>query len=51
MYLGLWVTQKGNWSMNKNVEAIVKIISQKKKIRVSEFIGLVNYYSYMCDRR
>ena len=50
-YLGFWVTRIGIRPINKEVEAIVKITPPKNTKEVRAFIGIINYYRYMWDRR
>ena len=50
-YLGLLVTWNGIHSINKNVDAIVKMMPPKKIFRFGAFIGLLNYYRGMWEGR
>ena len=50
-YLGFWVTRTGIQLINKKVEAIVKMTPPKNMKEVRVFIGIVNYYKDMWDRR
>ena len=50
-YLGFWVTRKGICPVNKKIEAIVNMTPPKNIKQVHAFVGLVNYYRYIWERR
>ena len=50
-YLGFWVTKTGTQPINKKVEAIVKLKPPNKSKEVRVFIGIVNSYMDMWDKR
>ena len=47
-YLGFWVTQNGILPINNKIESIVHIMPPKPQKQVRVFIGLTDYYRYMC---
>ena len=49
-YIGFWMTSTGIQPINKNVEVIVKMTPPYNNKKVRAFVGLVNYYMYMCSR-
>jgi hypothetical protein len=53
-YLGYWITRQGIQPIRNKVEAILNIKSPKtinQKIKLRQFIGIVNYYRDMWFRR
>ena len=50
-YLGFWVTSTGIQTINKKVEAMVKMMPPNNTKEVRSFIGKVNYYRDMWYRR
>ena len=50
-YLGFWVTRTGIRPINKKVEAILNMTPPKNTKQVHVYIGVINYYIDMWDRR
>ena len=50
-YLGFWVTRNCIRVINNKLESIVNMTPPKNTKKVCALIVLVNYYSYMWDRR
>jgi len=50
-YLGFWITLKGIQPQPKKVEAICRLTPPKNQRQLRRFLGMVNYYRDMWQRR
>ena len=50
-YLGYWITREGILPIKKKIEAILKIARPTSRKELRSFIGLINYYYDMWQRR
>ena len=50
-YLGFWVTQKGVKPISRKIEAITNMKPPNFLIGVHKFIGVINYYRKIWQRR
>ena len=50
-YLGFWITRHGIQPQPKKVEAICRLLPPKNQRQLRRFLGMVNYYRDMWQRR
>ena len=50
-YLGYWITREGIMPVPKKIKAISNIAIPKNKKQLRRFIGMINYYRDMFQRR
>ena len=49
--LAFWVKRDDVKPINKNIEAITNMVPPTSQKKVRNFIGVINYYRYMCPKR